>query len=408
MLGLNLSKKKEIKENNYLWVGKDSKGKEIHGEMKAVSDTIVKVALRAKGIQITKIKAQKFSGYQQIKQKDIAILTRQLATMMQAGVPLLQSFDIVATGHPKASVSKLLNDIKNKVESGSSLAEAFSLHPQYFDKLYCSLIDAGEKAGILDNILERLALYQEKIYAIKSKIKKAMIYPIAVLGIAFLVTAIIMLFVVPSFEQVFHSFGAELPGPTLVVIGISHFFVNNWYFIFGGIIVGIYLFLHNMKRNEKFKNKIETWALRLPIFGDILKNSAVARWCRTLATMFAAGVPLVEALNSVAGAAGNIVYYNATKKIQKEVEMGQSLTNAIQQQRLFPNVMVQMTQIGEESGSLDNMLNKVAEMYETEVDDMVSSLSTLIEPFIMVILGVIVGGLVIAMYLPIFKMASTV
>lgn len=400
--------KKEIKEKTYIWLGKDKKGKEIRGETKSTSDSLVKVMLRSKGIQVEKIKVQKFKRGKKITQGDVALFTRQLATMMKAGVPVLQSFDIVANGHNNPSVVKMLLDIKGKVETGLSLSESFKTYPEHFDKLYCNLVAVGEKAGILDSILDRLATYQEKITAIKSKLKKAMMYPIAVMGVAFLVTAIIMIFVVPSFEEIFSSFGAELPGPTLVVMAISHFFVENWYLIFGGLIGGIVFFLRALKTNEKVQSAVDRTVLKLPVFGEIFKKSAIARWCRTLATMSAAGVPLVEALDSVAGAAGNVVYYNATKIIQKEIMTGQSLTASIQQQNVFPNMMIQMAQIGEESGSLDMMLNKVAEFYEDEVDDSVAALSSLIEPFIIVFLGTVVGGLVVAMYLPIFKMASTV
>ncbi len=401
--------KKEIKENTYVWSGKDRKGKVVSGEMKAPSDSIVRVALRSKGIQITKVKKQSFASTgKKVKQADVAVFTRQLATMMRSGVPLIQSFEIVANGHANPAVSKLLYDIKSNVETGSNLADSFAKHPDHFDKLFCNLVAAGEKAGILDTILDRLAVYQEKIQKIKKKIKSALTYPIAVMGIAFIVTAIIMIFVVPSFKQVFSAFGADLPGPTLIVMGISDFFVANWYIIFGSMI-GTFMFFKNLiKKSEKARAVFDRLILKLPIFGEILVKSANARWARTLATMFAAGVPLVEALDSVAGAAGNDVYYRATKIIQKEVTTGQGLTSAMQSQNLFPPMMIQMTQIGEESGSLDDMLNKVAEFYEEEVDNAVASLSSLMEPFIIAFLGIIVGGLVVAMYLPIFKMASAV
>jgi type IV pilus assembly protein PilC len=401
-----LKGQKEIKEITFIWEGKDKKGKQQRGEMRAVSDSVVKVALRSKGILVSKIKKQRFAKSKPIKQGDVAVFTRQLATMMKSGVPLLQSFEIVANGHSNPSVAKLLYDIKNEVEQGSSMAQAFSKHPKYFDDLFCNLVEAGEKAGILDMILDRLALYQEKIQNIKSK--TAMFYPIAVMGVATVVTAILMIFVVPSFKTVFESFGAELPGPTQVVMNISDFMVANWYFIFGGFAVGLAAFKHALKTNIKVRHGFERTLLKLPIMGVILHKSAVARWARTLATMFAAGVPLVEALGSVAGAAGNIVYYTATKNIQREVETGQSLTISMQEQNIFPNMMIQMAQIGEESGSLDDMLNKVAEFYEGEVDDAVASMSSLIEPLIISFLGVVVGGLVVAMYLPIFKMAGTV
>ena len=400
--------KKEVKEFTFIWQGKDRKGKEVRGEMRAASDSLVKVALRTKGISDIKVKKQKFRQSGKIKSDDIAIFTRQLSTMMKSGVPLLQSFDIVANGNSNAAVSRLLLDIKASVESGTSLATAFSQHPKYFDNLYCSLVEAGEKAGILDTILDRLALYQEKIQGIKSKIKSALFYPIAVIAVAFAVTAVIMIFVVPAFKEVFEGFGAELPGPTLIVMAISDFFVANWFFIFTGIFGIIWGVKKLIKTNEKVRHGFERLLLKMPVFGELIKKSAIARWTRTLSTMFAAGVPLVEALDSVAGAAGNIVYYNATKNIQKLVSTGQSLTVSMQEQKVFPNMVIQMAQIGEEAGSLDSMLTKVAEFYESEVDDMVAAMSSLIEPFIIVFLGVVVGGLVVAMYLPIFKMASTV
>lgn len=399
---------KDVKEVVFVWEGKDRRGKLLKGDMKAVSDSVVRVALRSKGIIATKVKKQRFSSAKSVKQSDVAVFTRQLATMMKSGVPLLQSFDIVANGHANPSVSKLLMDIKNEVEQGSSLSQAFSKHPKYFDDLYCNLVEAGEKAGILEMILDRLAIYQEKIQNIKSKIKSAMFYPIAVMGVASVVTAILMIFVVPSFKTVFESFGAELPGPTQVVMNISDFFVANWYFMLFGLVGGLFGFRHALRTNIKVRHGFERTLLKLPIMGVILHKSAVARWARTLATMFAAGVPLVEALGSVAGAAGNIVYYTATKNIQREVETGQSLTVCMQDQNLFPNMMIQMAQIGEESGSLDDMLNKVAEFYEGEVDDAVAGMSSLIEPLIISFLGIVVGGLVVAMYLPIFKMAGAV
>ena len=400
--------KKEVKQFLFIWVGKDKKGKEVRGEMRAVSDSLVRVSLRAKGLNDIRVKKQRFAKMGKVKPSDVAVFTRQLATMMKSGVPLLQTFDIVANGHSNPAVTKLLFEIKGSVETGTSLAGAFALHPDHFDELYCSLIAAGEKAGILDMILDRLAIYQEKMQAIKSKIKSAMFYPISVMAVALIVTSVIMIFVVPSFKEVFAGFGAELPGPTLIVMAISDFFVANWYIIFGGLIGGIIFMGKLIKKNEKVRHVFERMLLKIPVFGDILRKSAVARWNRTLATMFAAGVPLVEALDSVAGAAGNIVYYTATKNIQKLVSTGQSLTVSMQEQKVFPNMVIQMAQIGEDAGSLDNMLNKAAEFYEGEVDDAVAALSSLIEPIIIVFLGVVIGGLVVAMYLPIFKIAGTV
>ena len=401
-------KEKEVKEINFIYEGKDKKGKIIKGEMRAPSDSVVKVALRTKGIQITKIKKQKFASEKQIKAGDVAIFTRQLATMMKAGVPLLQSFDIVANGHSNPAVSKLLYQIKNSVETGTSMAQAFAQHPKYFDSLFCNLVEAGEKAGILDMILDRLATYQEKMLYIRGKIKSALTYPVAVFGVALIVTAILMIFVIPIFGEVFHSFGAELPGLTQLVMNISAFFVSYWYFIFGGLFGTVFGLKKAIATNENVKNGFERALLKMPVFGIIIEKAIVARWARTLATMFSAGVPLVEALNSVAGAAGNIVFYNATKEIQKNVTTGQSLTISMQNEHVFPNMMIQMSQIGEESGSLDDMLNKCAEFYENEVDEAVSSLSSLMEPIIISFLGVVVGGLVVAMYLPIFKMAGAV
>lgn len=410
----NLSKdtkvKSGIKSRQYSWVGVDRKGKEVSGEIKAVSESVVRVTLKNKGITVKKLKASAaFSAKsKKITGADVAIFTRQLATMMRAGVPLLQSFDIVANGHSNPAVSKLLFDVKEKVETGSNLSDAFAAHPQYFNELFCNLIAAGEKAGILDLILDRLAEYQEKIQAIKKKIKSALTYPIAVLGIAGVVTAILLIFVVPSFKEVFANFGAELPAPTQMVMDASDFLVANWYYVVGVVVGIIFGLRHLLKVSQKARDKVDEWSLKMPIFGIIMQKAAVARWCRTLATMFTAGVPLVDALDSVAGAAGNVVFLNATRNIQKEVATGISLTESMKRQKLFPNMMIQMSQIGEESGSLDSMLNKVAEFYEDEVDTAVGSLSSLMEPLIISFLGVIIGGLVVAMYLPIFKMASAV
>jgi len=357
---------------------------------------------------VTKVKKRRMSGGKSIKPKDVAIFTRQLSTMMKAGVPLLQAFDIVAKGHANPRVTKLLLDIKSDVETGSSLAAAFRKQPLYFDALYCNLVQAGEQAGILETLLDRLATYKEKILAIKSKIKSAMFYPVAVIVVAFIITAVIMIFVIPAFKQVFVSFGADLPAPTLVVMGMSDFFVEYWYLIFGVLIGGIWGFFALWKRSQAVQIAMDRWLLKMPLFGDIVKKSVIARWTRTLSTMFAAGVPLVEALDSVGGASGNYVYQIATKQIQQEVSTGTSLTTAMQNANVFPNMVVQMTSIGEESGALDNMLGKVADFYEQEVDDAVEALSSLMEPLIMVVLGVLIGGMVVAMYLPIFKLGQVV
>lgn len=381
---------KNIKNIQFAWIGKDKNKNEVRGEIISSSESAVRMLLRSKGITPIKVskKGFKLNKEKKITTAEIAVLTRQLSTMMKSGVPLLQSFDIVA--------------------NGNSLSVAFSKHPKYFEPLYCNLVEAGEKAGILDTILDRLAVYQEKMQGIKKKIKSALTYPIAVMGVAFIVTAIIMIFVVPSFKQVFASFGAELPAPTLMVMAISDFMVANWYIIFGSLGAFIWFIGQAIQRNEKARNLWDRFLLKMPIFGKIIYKAVVARWARTLATMFAAGVPLVDALDSVAGASGNVVFYNATKIIQKEVTTGQSLTVSMQTQNIFPNMMIQMAQIGEESGSLDDMLNKVAEFYEEEVDNAVASLSSLMEPLIISFLGIVIGGLVVAMYLPIFKMASAV
>ncbi len=399
---------KEVKLLNFSWEGKDRSGKIVKGEIRASGENIVTATLRRQGITNPKVKKQSRSGGKKVTETDVALFARQLATMMKAGVPLLQSFDIVAKGHSNPSVTRLLLDIKTEVETGSSLAQAFRKYPLYFDSLFCNLVAAGEQAGILDTLLDRLATYKEKILAIKGKIKKALAYPISILVIAFVVTAVIMIFVIPQFEAMFKNFGADLPAPTLVVMNLSKFFVSYWYLIFGGLGGGTWLFFNTWQRSEKMQFFMDRLVLKVPVFGDLVKKATVARWTRTLATMFAAGVPLVEALDSVAGAAGNKVYYNATKKIQQEVSTGSSLTVSMQNSGVFPNMVLQMCAIGEESGSLDGMLSKVADFFEAEVDDAVDALASLMEPMIMAVLGVLIGGLVIAMYLPIFKMGQAV
>ncbi|SFI06650.1 type IV pilus assembly protein PilC [Collimonas sp. OK307] len=404
----SVASSRQVKEWVYLWEGKDKKGKVIRGELRAGSETVVNVTMRRQGILVTKVKKKTFRSGKKISDKDISLFTRQLATMMKAGVPLLQSFDIVAKGHANPSVSKLVNDIRGDVETGTSLSQAFRKFPLYFDPLFCNLVGAGEQAGILEDLLERLAIYKEKTLAIKGKIKSAMFYPVSILAVAFIVTAVIMIWVVPAFKQVFSSFGADLPAPTLFVMAISDFMVSNWYIIFPTIFAGLYLFFQSWRRSLKVQRFMDQLLLKAPIFGSVIRKATIARWTRTLATMFAAGVPLVESLDSVGGASGNAVYLDATKKIQSEVSTGTSLTTAMENANVFPNMVTQMVSIGEESGSLDNMLGKVADFYEAEVDDAVASLSSLMEPLIMVILGVLIGGLVIAMYLPIFKLGSVV
>ena len=392
----------------YEWEGKDRNGKIVRGEMRAGGEAMVGATLRRQGILVQKVKKRRVSGGSSIKGKDIAIFTRQLATMMKAGVPLLQSFDIVARGSTNPRVTKLLNDIRGDVETGTSLSAAFRKHPLYFDALYCNLVEAGEAAGILETLLDRLATYQEKTIAIKQKIKSALTYPVAVLVVAFVVVAVIMIFVIPAFKEVFTSFGADLPAPTLFVMAMSEIFVKYWWAIFGSIGGGLYFFFQTWKRSEPMQKRMDRLLLKIPVFGDLLFKSAVARWTRTLSTMFAAGVPLVEALDSVGGAAGNAVFAEATEQIQKDVSTGTSLTTAMQSTNLFPVMVLQMGAIGEESGSLDQMLGKAADFYEEEVDEAVKALSSLMEPFIIVILGTIIGGIVVSMYLPIFKLGQVV
>jgi type IV pilus assembly protein PilC len=399
---------KDVKVYLFTWEGKDKSGKLVKGEMRASGENIVNVTLRRQGIQNARVKKAATRSGKRITDQDITFFTRQLATMMKAGVPLLQSFDIVAKGHSNPSVTRLLLDIKLEVETGSSLAQSFRKYPLYFDNLFCNLVAAGEQAGILDSLLDRLAIYKEKMLAIRSKIKKALFYPVAILVVAFVVTAVIMIFVIPQFKELFVGFGANLPAPTLVVMNLSEIFVSYWYLIFGGLAGGIWLFTNSLKRSENMQFAMDRLMLKMPIFGEMVRKATIARWTRTLSTMFAAGVPLVEALDSVAGAAGNRVYMQATKKIQQEVSTGSSLTVSMQNSGVFPNMVLQMCSIGEESGALDAMLGKVADFFEREVDDSVDALASLMEPLIMVVLGVLIGGLVIAMYLPIFKMGQVV
>jgi type IV pilus assembly protein PilC len=399
-----------IKDATFQWEGMDKKGKKIKGQMLAGGEAVVTAQLRRQGITVTKVRKQStlFASTKRITEKDIALFTRQLATMMKAGVPLLQSFDIVAKGNANPSVQKLLIDVKADIEKGSSMYQAFGKHPRQFDALFCNLVNAGEQAGILDGVLDRLATYKEKIIAIKSKIKSALFYPAAVIVVAFVVTAAIMIFVIPAFKELFTGFGADLPAPTLLVMKISDFFVDWWWAIFGVLIGGTVAFIKAWRRSKPIQAFMDRMMLRLPVFGVVIEKATIARWTRTLATMFAAGVPLVEALDSVAGAAGNYVFEEATHRIKGDVATGTSLTTAMQSTGKFPNMVMQMTAIGEESGSLDSMLNKVADFYEGEVDDAVDGISSLIEPMIMVVLGVLIGGLVIAMYLPIFKMGAAI
>ena len=377
---------RNIKELVFEWEGRDKNGKILRGEIRAGGEAAVSASLRRQGILLTKVKKRRTSGGSAVKPRDIALFTRQLATMMKAGVPLLQSFDIVGRGATNPRLTQLLANIRSDVETGTSLSAAFRKHPMQFDALYCNLVEAGETGGILE----------------------ALMYPVAVLVVAFVVVVVIMVKVIPAFKEVFSSFGADLPAPTLLVIAMSEFFVATWPYIFGGLTGGGYLFMQSWRRSEKMQMVMDRLLLRLPIFGVLINKSVVARWTRTLSTMFAAGVPLVEALDSVGGAAGNAVYAQATRMIQRDVSTGSALTTAMQGTGVFPNMVIQMSSIGEESGALDHMLAKAAEFYEEEVDDMVKGLSSLMEPIIIVILGTIIGGIVVAMYLPIFKIGSVV
>ena len=396
------------KETIFVWEGRNKDGKETKGETRAASESVARATLRRQGINVTRIKKLRLKSGGKITDKDITLFTRQLATMMKAGVPLLQAFDIVGRGHSNPSVGKLLLDIKAEVETGSSLSQGFRKYPLYFDALFCNLVAAGEQAGILETLLDRLATYKEKMQALKSKIKSALFYPTSIMVMAFVITAVIMIFVIPAFKDIFRSFGTDLPTPTVVVIAISDFFVDWWWAIFGSIGGTVYGFLQAYKRSETMQIAFDRYVLKAPIFGEVIRKATVARWTRTLATMFSAGVPLVESLDSVGGAAGNYVYKQATRAIQGEVSTGTSLTVAMQNSKLFDNMVIQMVAIGEESGALDSMLEKVAGFLEAEVDDAVEALSSLMEPLIMAVLGVLIGGLVIAMYLPIFKLGAVV
>jgi type IV pilus assembly protein PilC len=401
-----------IKSNMFQWEGMDRHGKKVKGEMSGTSDALIKATLRRQGISPLKVKKKPKplfgAGKKKITTKDITVFSRQLATMMSAGVPLVQSFEIVGRGHENKSMQDLIMDIKGSVEAGGTLAEALGKHPLQFDELFVNLVTAGEHAGILESILHKLATYLEKTEALKSKIKGALFYPTAVVVVAFIITAILMIFVIPQFQSLFSSFGADLPALTKLVISISQVFQDYWWAIFGGIAAVVVGALEARKRSPKVAHAVDRFSLKIPVVGEILEKSAIARFSRTLATMFAAGTPLVEAMASVAGACGNIVFYNATMKMRDEVATGTQLQVAMRESGIFPNMVIQMVAIGEESGSLDAMLSKVADWYEQEVDDSVEALTSLLEPVIMAVLGVLIGGLVVAMYLPIFKMGQVV
>ena len=399
------------KLDSYTWEGVDKQGKKVKGEMDAGSIALVNTSLRRQGINPLKVQRRRgelFKIKQKIKSKDISVFTRQLATMLQSGIPMAQSFDIVGKGHENPSVQQLINSIKQDIESGTSLTHALGKHPLYFDALYCNLVAAGEQAGILDGILEKLATYKEKIEAIKGKIKSALFYPTAVLVVAFIITAVLLIFVIPQFESLFKGFGADLPALTKMVVNLSRVFQAWWWAIIGSIVGAVVGASYMYKRSPAAQHTMDRLLLRAPVIGVIVKKATIARFARTLATMFAAGVPLVEALDSVSGATGNRLYYEGTLAIKNDISTGMQLQAAMNTTGLFPNMVIQMVAIGEESGELDKMLNKVADFYEGEVDDAVAALSSLLEPIIMAFLGVVIGGLVIAMYLPIFKLAGAV
>lgn len=400
------------KQVDFIWEGTDKRGVRVKGETKGSSISIIKAELRRQGINPLKVKKKPGSLFGQRKKKiapkDIAVFSRQMATMMGSGVPLVQAFEIIGRGHENPSMQELIMAIKNDVESGGTLAEALSKHPRYFDQLYCNLIHAGEQAGILETLLNKIALYKEKVEAIKGKIKKAMFYPTSIIIAAFIVSGILLYFVVPQFESLFKGFGADLPAMTQFVINLSAVVQKWWWLMLASIGGAIYVFIEAKKRFPIVTIVVDRMVLKLPIFGQILTKATIARFARTLSTMFAAGVPLVEALETVAGTAGNVVYKDAIMRMRDDVATGITLNASMRQSELFPNMVVQMVSIGEEAGSVDSMLAKIADFYEEEVDNAVDGLSSLMEPLIMAFLGTIIGGLVIAMYLPIFKMGQVV
>ena len=403
-----IARPQAVREAMFQWEGRDKGGRTVKGEMRAGGEAVVAASLRRRGILATRIKKQTLPRGKKISGKDLALFTRQLSTMLRAGVPLLQCFDIVGRGANNPALGRLLNDIRADVETGTSLNQAFRKYPMHFDALFCNLVAAGEQAGILETLLDRLATYQEKTIAIKGKIKKALFYPVMILFVAVLVTGIIMVFVIPSFKQVFTSFGADLPVPTLMVIAMSDFCLQYWYLLVFGPLAAIYFLYQSWRRSPRVQIGVDRLLLRPPVIGPLLRKAAIARWTRTLSTTFAAGVPLVEALDSVGPAAGNAVYKEATRQIQGEVSIGTTLAQAMQNSGVFPAMAVQMTSIGEEAGALDSMLNKVAEYFEREVDEAVDALSSMLEPMIMVILGGIIGTIVVSIYLPIFKLGQVV
>lgn len=402
---------KAAKISVYAWEGTDKKGTKMTGELSGQNPALIKAQLRKQGINPGKVRKKSASIFnlgKRIKAQEISLFTRQMATMMKAGVPLLQSFDIIGEGFDNPAMRKLVDEVKQEVAAGNSFAASLRKKPQYFDELYCNLVDAGEQAGALDTLLDRVATYKEKSEKLKAKIKKAMTYPLAVVFVAVIVTGILLVKVVPQFKTVFAGFGAELPSFTLMVIALSEFMQQWWWVMLGALIAAVFGFRHAMKKSQPFRDRMDTWLLKLPLLGALMYKSSVARYARTLSTTFAAGVPLVEALESVAGATGNIVFKRAVLRIRQDVSTGMQLNFAMRTSGVFPNMAIQMAAIGEESGALDDMLDKVASFYEDEVDNMVDNLTSLMEPFIMVVLGVIVGGLVVAMYLPIFQLGSAI
>ncbi|RKS16038.1 type IV pilus assembly protein PilC [Pseudomonas sp. WPR_5_2] len=402
---------KAAKISIYAWEGTDRKGTKVTGELSGQNPALIKAQLRKQGINPGKVRKKTVSLFnmgKRIQAQDIALFTRQMATMMKAGVPLLQSFDIIAEGFDNPAMRTLVDEVKQEVAAGNSFAAALRKKPRYFDELYCNLVDAGEQAGALDTLLERVATYKEKSESLKAKIRKAMTYPLVVVCVAMVVTAILLVKVVPQFQSVFEGFGAQLPAFTVMVIGLSRFMQDGWWMMLGALIATILGARHAFRTSQGFRDRTDAWLLKLPLVGTLMYKSAVARFARTLSTTFAAGVPLVEALESVAGATGNIVFKRAVLRIKQDVSTGMQLNFSMRTSGIFPNMAIQMTAIGEESGALDAMLDKVAGFYEDEVDNMVDNLTSLMEPFIMVVLGVIVGGLVVAMYLPIFQLGSAI
>lgn len=407
---------KPIKTTTFQWEGTNRRGQTVKGELSGQNPAMVKAQLRKQGVEPKKIKrlSQPLFGIgggpakKRIKPADITFFTRQMATMVKAGVPLVQSFDIVADGVDNISLREVIYAIRDSVSAGNDFASALKQYPQYFDELTCNLIESGEQAGALESMLDKVAIYKEKTEELKAKIKKALMYPMITLLVAFGVTAILLIKVVPTFDEMFKSFGAELPAPTQFIVMLSDWMQANYLYVFGGLIFLVVAFMQGMKKSQSFRDNVETTLLKAPVFGDLIMKASVARYARVLSTTFAAGVPLVEALDSVAGAVGNVVYRNAVYNIRDEVASGQQMHFAMRATKVFPNMVVQMTSIGEESGALDSMLDKAASYYEAEVDNAVDNMTSLLEPAIMVFLGVVIGGMIVAMYLPIFAMGDAI